>query len=187
MTQREGVYIDPTAEVDASAEIGAGTRIWNWTKVREKARVGARCSIGQGVYIDREVVIGDGCKIQNGVSLYQGMTIGDGVFIGPNATFTNDRFPRADSPEWEVVPTTIEKGASIGANATVRCGIRLGAYCMVAAGAVVTADVPPHGLVAGTPARLVDYVDRTGRPLRHAMEGPPPGPEYLAPAEKEKT
>lgn len=187
MSERDGTYIDPTAIVDSRAEVGAGTKIWNWTKVRENARIGADCSIGQGVYIDVGVVIGNGCKIQNGVSLYRGMTIGNRVFIGPNATFTNDRFPRADNPEWEAVPTVIEEGASIGANATIRCGIRLGAYCMVAAGAVVTADVPPYGMVAGMPARLVDYVDRAGRPLRHSLDEPPPTPERLAATGKDQT
>jgi UDP-2-acetamido-3-amino-2,3-dideoxy-glucuronate N-acetyltransferase len=179
MADRSGVYIDSTAEVHPDAEIGTGTKVWNWTKIREKTRIGANCSIGQGVYIDFDVIIGDGCKIQNGVSLYHGMTIGDRVFIGPNATFTNDRFPRAESAEWEVVTTVIEDGASIGANATVRCGVKLGTYCMVAAGAVVTRDVPPFGLVAGTPARLVDYVDMGGHPLNHPLDGPPPARERL--------
>ena len=159
-----GTYIHPTAEVDVRAAVGDGTSIWNWTKVREGAEVGAGCRIGQGVYIDAGVRLGDGCKIQNGVSLYKGVTLGDSVFVGPAATFTNDRVPRAttDDGEWEVIPTVVEDLASIGANATVVCGVRLGRACMVGAGAVVTRDVPAHALVVGNPARVIGYVDDDG-------------------------
>ena len=172
-------YLDPTAIVDPSARIGSGSRIWNWTKIREGAHIGVNCSVGQCAYIDKNVVIGDECKIQNGVSIFDGITLGDRVFIGPNATFINDRIPRAHSPGWEIAPTRIETGASVGANATILCGVTLGAYAMVAAGAMVTRDVPPHGLVMGNPARLVDYVTRTGRRLRHDMRLPPPDPAAL--------
>jgi len=179
MGRPENILIHASAEVHPDADIGAGSKIWNWTKVRERTRIGQECNIGQCVYVDADVTIGDGCKVQNGVSIYHGVTIGDRVFVGPNATFTNDRFPRADSTDWQVVATIVEDGASIGANATIRCGVRLGRYCMVAAGAVVTRDVPPFGLVLGQPARLVDYVDRDGRPLRHPMDAPPPSLESL--------
>lgn len=186
MRQRENVFIHATAEVHDDAIIGAGTKIWNWTKVREGVRIGSNCVISQCVYIDFNVSIGDACKIQNSVSVYHGMTIGHRVFIGPNATFTNDRFPRAESIDWEVAATVIEDGASIGANATIRCGIRLGTYCMIAAGAVVTHDVPPFALMLGAPARHVDYVNRRGRPLRHVMDGPPPAPALLFALTQEK-
>jgi acetyltransferase-like isoleucine patch superfamily enzyme len=159
------IFIDPSAVVHPSAEIGAGSMIWNWTKVRERARIGTKCNVGQCVYIDFETSIGDRCKIQNGVSVYHGVTIGDDVFVGPNATFTNDLRPRAHSTDWQVTPTTVESGASIGANATIVCGVTLGRHCMVAAGSVVTADVPPHALVMGCPARVVDYVTVAGTRL----------------------
>ncbi|MFP5316741.1 MAG: acyltransferase [Acidimicrobiia bacterium] len=164
-------YIHATAEVDPRAVIGPGTSIWNWSKIREGARVGAGCRIGQGVYIDRDVSVGDGCKIQNGVSVYLGVTLGDHVFVGPHATFTNDRVPRASSGDgWEVVPTVVEDHASVGANATIVCGVRLGRACMVGAGAVVTRDVAPHALVVGNPARVVGWVDVDGSRL----DSPPP-------------
>ena len=159
------VYVDSTAIVHPSAEIGDGSAIWNWSKVRERVRIGKKCNIGQSVYIDFEVRIGDRCKIQNGVSVYHGVTIGDDVFVGPNATFTNDLRPRAHSTDWQVTPTVVEDGASIGANATVVCGVTLGRHCMIAAGAVVTADVPAHALVMGCPARMVDYVAVSGARL----------------------
>lgn len=171
---RDNVYIHPSAEVHPEAEIGAGTKIWNWTKIRENARIGANCTIGQCIYVDSGVVIGDACKIQNCVSVYHGVTIGRAVLVGPNVTFTNDRFPRAANPEWQVDPTVVEDGASIGGNATIRCGVRLGAYCMIGAGSVVTHDVPAFGLVVGQPARLIDYVDRDGHRLHHDLSQPPP-------------
>lgn len=157
-------FIHPTAIVDDRALVSEGVSIWQWTAVRELASIGEGCTIGQGVYIDHGVSLGRGCKVQNGVSVYHGVTLGDAVFVGPRAAFTNDRFPRADSGEWDVVPTTVERGASIGANATIVCGVIIGERSMVAAGAVVTRDVPPYGLVMGNPARLVDFVDDTGRP-----------------------
>ncbi len=155
-------YIDPTAEVDAAATVGDDAQVWNWTKVREGASIGARCRVGQGVYVDHDVTIGADSKVQNGVSVYHGVTIGRSVFVGPHATFTNDRVPRAGDEGWTVCATVVEDHASIGANATIVCGVRLGRACMVAAGAVVTRDVPPHALVMGTPARVVDYVDLDG-------------------------
>ena len=178
MAERK-TYIDPTAIVDERAEIGAGTMIWNWSKVREDARIGENCNLGQAVYVDFGVTIGDGCKIQNGVSVYHGVSLGDRVFVGPDATFTNDRVPRAFNENWQVVPTIVEQGASIGANSTIVCGVTLGAYCMVGAGAVVTRDVPAHGLVLGQPARLVDYVTVSGRRIGWTPGNPPPGAEIL--------
>ena len=109
--------------------------IWNWSKVRENVTIGNNCSIGQCCYIDFSITIGDRCKIQNGVSLYNGLVIGDDVFIGPNATFTNDLRPRAHNEDWKITDTKVLDGASIGANATIICGITLGKNCMIAAGA----------------------------------------------------
>ncbi len=159
------IRVHPTADVSPKAEIGDGTSIWHWAQLREGARVGRNCTIGKDVYIDLEVSIGDDCKIQNFATLYHGLTVGDRVFIGPHACFTNDMFPRAVSPDWQVVPTRVEDGASIGANATILCGITIGKNAMVAAGAVVTKDVPAHALVAGVPAKRIGWVCECGRPL----------------------
>jgi UDP-2-acetamido-3-amino-2,3-dideoxy-glucuronate N-acetyltransferase len=161
MAKRE-TKIDPTAIVDPTAEIGRGVWIWSWSKVREGARIGEDTNIGQNVYIDFDTSVGHRCKIQSGVYVYHGVTIGNDVFIGPNATFSNDRFPRAHDPYWQLVHTFVEDGASIGANATIVCGVTLGRHCMVGAGALVTRDVPPHALVVGCPAKIVDYITVKG-------------------------
>ncbi len=173
-----GNTIHPTAEVSPGAVVGEGTSIWHWAQVREGARIGARCNIGKDVYIDTQVVVGDDCKIQNFATLYHGLTVGNRVFIGPHACFTNDTYPRAVSPNWQVVPTKVEDGASIGANATVLCGLTIGRNAMVAAGAVVTKDVPPHALVAGVAAKVVGWVCECGRPLDRAMRCPKDGRTY---------
>ena len=155
----------PTAEISSRAKIGEGTRIWNNAHIREEVQIGKDCVISKDVYIDKGVVIGDGVKIQNGVSVYQGVTLEDGVFVGPNATFTNDFRPRALSEHWEVVPTRLRKGSSVGANATVMCGVTLGEYSMIAAGTVITVDTLPYGLYIGNPARLKGFVSRSGYEL----------------------
>jgi len=172
-------YIHSTAEVHESTSIGYGSMIWNWTKVRENVTIGEGCTVGQCCYIDFSIKIGDRCKIQNGVSLYNGITIGDDVFIGPNATFTNDLHPRAHNENWKVSKTTILDGVSIGANATIICGITLGKNCMIAAGAIVTKDVPAQALVMGQPARIVDYVNRSGKRLYFEVNDEPPSSEML--------
>ncbi len=161
--------IHPTAEVSPDASIGDGTSIWHWVQVREGARIGRNCKIGKDVYIDAEVIIGDDCKIQNFASLYRGLTIGRGVFVGPHASFTNDNYPRATTADWEVVPTKVEDGASIGANATILCGITIGVNAMIAAGAVVTKSVPRHAIVAGVPAKVIGWACECGRPLDRNM------------------
>lgn len=157
------VFIHDTAEVDPSSVIGAGTKIWNNVQVREKTVIGRDCIVGKSAYIDHTVQIGDRVKIQNGVSIYHGVTVEDDVFLGPHMTFTNDLFPRAFDPEWRVVRTVVRKGASVGANVTIVCGVELGSYCMIGAGAVVTRDVPPHALVLGNPGRIVGFVSIMGR------------------------
>jgi len=158
----DDIIVHPTATVDPRAELGAGTRVWINVQIREGARIGKGCILSKDVYVDHGVTIGDGCKVQNSVSVYNGVTIGNEVFVGPNACFTNDKVPRANNPDWTVTPTRIEDGASIGANATIVCGITVGAYAMVAAGSVVTRNVPPHALVMGNPARIVGKVDKAG-------------------------
>src|SRR3989344_3106192 len=150
------VYIHPTAEVSPKAKIGAGSKIWNHAQVREDTELGKNCVLSKNVYIDKGVKIGDGCKIQNNVSIYYPCIIDDDVFIGPSVTFTNDMYPRAFiwSTERISSPTKIKKGASVGANATLICGITLGEYCMIAAGSVVTKDVPAHALIMGVPGKI---------------------------------
>jgi UDP-2-acetamido-3-amino-2,3-dideoxy-glucuronate N-acetyltransferase len=165
--------IHPSAVVEAGAVVGRGTRIWHFSHVRSGSRVGDDCMIGFSVYVDTGVAIGDRCKIQNHVSVYRGVVLEDDVFVGPGATFTNDRYPRANSTAWEIVPTSVRRGASVGANATIVCGVELGAWSMVGAGAVVSRDVPPHGLVTGVPARQWGWVCACGRPLARLGEPPP--------------
>ncbi len=165
--------IHPTAEVEEGAQVGEGTRIWHHAHVRSGARIGANCILGYGVYIDAGVRIGDNCKLQNRVSIYHGVTIEDGVFIGPHVAFTNDKHPRAVNPDgklstdedWTVSPILVRSGASIGAGAVILPGITLGRWCLVGAGAVVSRDVPDHGLVIGNPARLIGYACTCGHTL----------------------
>ena len=159
-------FVHPTAEVDKRAKIGKETKIWHHAQIREFAEVGENCNIGKGAYIDKNVRIGNRVKIQNYVSVYQGVKIEDDVFIGPSVTFTNDKNPRAWLwDESRLCRTLVKKGASIGANATIICGVTIGRYAMVGAGAVVTKDVPPHGLVLGNPAKLVGFVCECGEKL----------------------
>lgn len=161
----DNIYIHPTANVSIEAKIGNGTKIWINSQIREKSEIGINCIISKDTYIDTEVKIGNNCKIQNSVSVYHGVTIEDDVFVGPNACFTNDKVPRAFDPEWKITPTFVKKGASIGANATIVCGITLGEYCMVAAGSVVTKDVESYSLVIGNPAKHYSYVDKMGNKI----------------------
>ena len=165
--------IHGTAEVSDEAQIGENTTIWHHAQIREHARVGCNCIIGKGVYVDHDVAIGDNVKIQNGAFVYHGVTLEDGVFIGPGACLTNDKYPRAITPvgdlkgdqDWQVQPITVKRGASVGARAVVLPGVVIGRFAMIGAGAVVARDVPDHGLVQGTPARLVGFVCACGRKL----------------------
>ena len=163
----EKVFIHETANLAENTEVSEGTKIWMNVQVRENVKIGKNCVIAKDVYIDLNVKIGDGCKLQNGVYIYSGVEIDQDVFIGPNATFTNDILPRAFINNWEVIKTKIRKGASIGANATIICGITLGEYCMVGAGSVVTKDVPPFSLVVGNPAKLIAIIDKEGRRVKN--------------------
>ena len=172
-TARPNVTIHPTADVDPRATIGAKTRIWHQAQVREGATLGEECIIGKSAYIDHDVRIGNRVKIQNHASVYHGVTIGDGVFVGPHVVFTNDRNPRAITPEgvlqsdsdWEVALTTVRYGASVGAGSIVLPGLVIGRYALVGACSVVTRDVPDHALVLGNPARRVGYVCVCGQKL----------------------
>jgi acetyltransferase-like isoleucine patch superfamily enzyme len=162
---REDIFIHDMAHVSDKAEIGENSKIWINAQIRENSKIGKGCIISKDTYIDTNVTIGNNCKIQNGVSIYQGVTIEDDVFIGPNVTFTNDKIPRAFNGEWKITPTLIKRGASIGANATIVCGVVVGEYSMVGAGAVVTKDVAPYTLVVGNPARYRYHIDKMGNRL----------------------
>ncbi len=166
-------YVHPTAIIDQDVELGAGTKVWHWTHVSKGARIGQNCVFGQNVFVADNVTVCDNCKVQNNVSLYKGVVLEQDVFCGPSCVFTNVLDPRAFiEKKSEFRPTLVRRGASIGANATVVCGHTLGEYCLVAAGAVVTKDVPAHALVAGVPAKVIGWVCRCG--ARLAFE-PQPG------------
>ncbi|MBV8722050.1 MAG: N-acetyltransferase [Candidatus Eremiobacteraeota bacterium] len=151
------------AAIDTPVEIGEGTQIWHYTHVMDGAKIGDKCTIGQGVHVAPGVVVGNGCAIQNGVQLFTGVTLEDDVFVGPCVVFTNVLTPRAFvSRKNDFRPTLVKRGASIGANATIVCGVTIGEYAMVGAGAVVTGDVLAYTLVVGNPARMHRFVCRCG-------------------------
>lgn len=161
-----GVFVHESAYVDEPCEIGEGTKIWHFSHVMSGAKIGARCILGQNVFVAAGVVVGDNVKIQNNVSVYTGVTIEDDVFCGPSCVFTNVFNPRSQIVrKSEYRPTLIRRGATIGANATIVCGIVLGRYVFVAAGAVLRANVPDYALVAGVPARQIGWMSRHGHRL----------------------
>ena len=165
-----------SARVDPGATVGDGTRIWHFSHVMAGARIGRGCTIGQNVFVAAGAVIGDGVKIQNNVSIYDGVTLEDGVFCGPSAVFTNVVTPRSHvSRRHAFARTIVRRGATIGANSTLRCGIDIGSYAFVGAGAVVTRDVPAFALVVGNPARHVGWACVCGARIgtrRHGEAGP---------------
>jgi UDP-2-acetamido-3-amino-2,3-dideoxy-glucuronate N-acetyltransferase len=166
LISREEVRIDRRAVVENLAKIGKGSAIWHFSHIRSGSEIGTNCIIGRGVYVDEGVIIGNDCKLQNGCMIYNGVEIENRVFIGPQVVFTNDINPRAHIwSEEKIVKTLVEEGASIGANSTIRCGIKLGKWCMIGAGSVVTKDVPPHALVLGIPARIVGWMTKEGEKL----------------------
>lgn len=174
-----GVQIHESAYVDEPSEIGPGTRIWHFAHVLPRSRIGRNCSLGQNVMVGPDVTIGDGCKIQNNVSIYKGVTLEAGVFCGPSAVFTNVVNPRAEvERKDEFRATLVKRGASIGANATIVCGHTVGEYAFVAAGAVVTADVPAFALMAGVPARRIGWMSRDGERLGADLVCPRSGRRY---------
>lgn len=168
------IRIHPTAEVSDRASIGDATSVWHQAQIREDANIGEECIIGKGVYIDAGVKIGNRVKIQNYVSVFHGVTIEDGVFVGPHVCFTNDLNPRAVNPDgslkaaddWILTETRVCQGAAIGANSTIVCGVKIGAWAMVGSGSVVTRDIPDYGLVYGNPARLHGFVCPCGTRLQ---------------------
>lgn len=166
------VTIHPSAIVDAGATIGAGSRVWHFVHVCSQAVIGERCSLGQNVFVGNRVRIGHNCKIQNNVSVYDNVTLEDDVFCGPSMVFTNVYNPRsAVSRKDEYRDTLVERGATLGANCTIVCGITIGEYSFVAAGAVVNRDVPPYALVAGVPGRQIGWMSRYGERIPLPLQG----------------
>jgi UDP-2-acetamido-3-amino-2,3-dideoxy-glucuronate N-acetyltransferase len=155
--------VHPTAIVDEGAQIGEGTHIWHWVHICSKARIGRGCSFGQNVYVGNDVIIGNNCKVQNNVSIYDAVRLENDVFCGPSMVFTNVYNPRsAIERKNEYRQTIVKKGATIGANATIVCGVTLGEYCFIAAGAVINKDVKPFALMAGVPAKQVGWMNKQG-------------------------
>lgn len=164
-------FVHPTSIVDDNVEIGEGTKIWHFSHIQSCARIGKNCSLGQNVNVSNHVIVGDGVKIQNNVSLYEGVELGNYVFCGPSCVFTNDLTPRAKYPKGHVgyKRTVVNEGASIGANATIVCGHKIGKWAMIGAGAVVTSDVPAHALMLGVPARRKGWVCECGEILLETL------------------
>lgn len=168
------VRIQPTAQVDDTAELGDGTTVWDLAQIREQARLGRSCIVGRGAYVGPGVRIGDNVKLQNHALVYEPAVLGDGVFVGPAVVLTNDFYPRSVDPtgrqkgggDWEPVGVEVLEGASLGARSVCVAPVRVGRWALVAAGAVVTRDVPDFALVAGVPARRIGWVGRAGVTLR---------------------
>ena len=177
--QMADCFIHETAVVDGHCRIGKGTRIWHFSHVLANSSIGENCILGQNVMVGPDVSIGNHCKIQNNVSIYKGITLEDGVFCGPSCVFTNVNNPRAElEKKDQFADTRVRQGATIGANATILCGIELGQYSFIAAGAVVTGDVKPFALMAGTPAKQVGWVGHYGEKLGDDLVCPKTGRQY---------
>ncbi len=156
-------FVHPSSFIDEPVEIGPGTKIWHFCHISQGAKIGRGCSLGQNVYVGSRVSIGNNCKIQNNVSVYDLVTLEDDVFCGPSMVFTNDMNPRAAFPKggkW--IPTLVKRGASLGANCTIVCGITIGSHAFVAAGSLVRRDVPDSAVVAGVPARIIGWMCQCG-------------------------
>ncbi|WP_027631126.1 N-acetyltransferase [Ruminiclostridium cellobioparum] len=173
-------FVHESSYIDKNVDIGDGTKIWHFCHVQKGTRIGKQCSLGQNVYISSNVKIGNGVKIQNNVSVYEGVELEDFVFCGPSMVFTNDLTPRSKYPKGAggYKKTLVKYGASIGANATIVCGNTIGKWAMIASGAVVTKDVPDYAIMAGVPAKQIDWVCECGIPLRGGINCEKCGREY---------
>jgi UDP-2-acetamido-3-amino-2,3-dideoxy-glucuronate N-acetyltransferase len=159
-------FVHPSSVVDEGAQLGNGTKIWHFSHIMPGAVIGDRCNIGQNVFIDNNVFVGHGVKIQNNVSLYNGVVVEDDVFLGPSMVFTNVTNPRSFiERKSEFKPTYLRKGCTIGANATIVCGVEIGAYALVGAGSVIIRNVPPYAMMVGNPARQIGWISKTGEKL----------------------
>lgn len=177
---QETYFCHPTAIVDPGAIIGKGSHIWHFAHVMGGARLGENCNLGQNVFVGAKAELGNGVKVQNNVSLYDSVIIEDDVFCGPSCVFTNVINPRAFvERKKEYKETRVKKGASIGANATIVCGVTLGEYCLIGAGAVVTKDVQPYALMVGVPAQRIGWVSRVGAILGPDLICPETGEAYI--------
>ena len=180
----DDVFIHESAYVDEPCRIGKGTRIWHFVHILKDCQIGEHCSLGQNVMVGPGVTIGNNCKIQNNVSLYNGVELEDGVFCGPSCVFTNVNNPRAEiERKSQFARTLVKRGATIGANATIVCGNTLGEFCFIAAGAVVTSDVPAYALMAGLPARRIGWVGAAGLRLSADLVCPETGRRYMETAD----
>ncbi len=159
----ESVFIHERAIVEPGARLGPGTRVWAFAHVLGRAVVGGDCNLCDGVFVENDVTIGDRVTVKCGVQIWDGVRLEDDVFVGPNATFTNDLFPRSKQYPEKFTPTVVRRGASLGANCTILAGLVIGERAMVGAGAVVTKDVPPGAIVVGNPARIHGHVEDGGR------------------------
>ena len=176
----ENASVHESSYIDDNVVIGPGTKVWHFSHILSNCIIGTSCSLGQNVVVGPNVNIGDNVKIQNNVSIYEGVTLEDGVFCGPSCVFTNVNNPRSNIVRKnEYRKTIVKKGASIGANATIICGNNLGEYCFIAAGAVVTKEVLPFAVMAGTPARRIGWMSKAGAILKDDLKCPIDGSTYI--------
>ena len=162
-------YVHESSYLDKKVSVGRGTKIWHFSHIQSGANIGKNCSIGQNVNIGNNVIIGSNVKIQNNVSVYEGVELEDYVFCGPSMVFTNIKVPRSEFPQRGkefYLKTLVKKSASIGANATILCGITIGEYALIGSGSVVTKDIPPYALVVGNPGKIIGHVDKMGRRVK---------------------
>lgn len=179
MSKTENVFVHESSYVDENVTLGSGTKVWHFSHILSNCTIGENCSIGQNVVIGPNVLVGSQVKIQNNVSVYEGVTLEDGVFCGPSCVFTNVNNPRSEIVRKnEYRKTIVRRGASIGANATIICGHDLGEYCFIAAGAVITKQVPAYALMAGTPAKRIGWMSKAGGRLGDDLICPIDGTAY---------